>query len=153
MRLVKLFVCLMLLSASTEMYGQTKKVVRQQKAPETQKNAGKAKTQQKAKFVADFYPTDMKKGIYYMCIMESWNLANSKAVCRKMAAKGYSPALVQIAKEHDMGFFICIKQYKDKASAEKFARSFSDDRYELAYIFYNDELQRYNEKSGILEKW
>ena len=134
----KLFwVCFsLLLLVMTPAWGQTEVVKRPSKTT-------KAKS--------DYSPTDMKNGIYYMCIMESWNLTNSRATCRKMAAKGYSPALVQIAREHDMGYFVCIKQFKDKTSAEQFAKTFSDERYQLAYIFYNNDLKHFNQNSGVIE--
>ena len=138
----KMFVvCLLLCTLmSSVAYGQTNVIKRQntQKAPKVQ---------------TGYTPSNMKKGVYYMCIMESWNLSNSRAVCRKMAAKGYQPKLVQIPNEHDMGYFVCLKQTSNKAEAEKFAESFSDERYGLAYIFYNSDLLRYNKEKGVLERY
>ncbi len=51
-----------------------------------------------------------------------------------------------------MGYFICIKTFKDKRLAEDFAKSFSDEEYTLAYIFYNGELLDYKKEKGVIEK-
>lgn len=95
--------------------------------------------------------TNMKRGIYYMCIAWGQNLNWVKGVCKTWAEKGYKPNIVTFPKGKDeddlYGYYVCIKQFSDKSSAERFAESCSD----IVYIFYNYELLDYNRKKGVIE--
>lgn len=90
--------------------------------------------------------SNMKRGIYYMCVAWGENINWLNGVCKTWAEKGYKPTLVAFPKGMDEddcgGYYVCIKQFSDKSSAKRFAESCSD----LYYIFYNYKLLDDNPK-------
>lgn len=115
--------------------GQTKRV--------TTTNQVKRKPAQavrkKPTTVKTYSPVDMEPETYYLCINETWIVANGQALCRKMAAKGYKAELLKNP-DPSLGYHVCVKKEKLKAAALEFVRLFDDDRYHIAYVFYNGEM-------------
>ena len=85
-----------------------------------------------------YLPIDMEPETYYLCINQTLYVENGQAICRKMAAKGYDVDLVKSPGSDS--YHVCVKKEKEKMSARNFKRSFNDVRYDIAYVFYNNEL-------------
>lgn len=86
-----------------------------------------------------YTPVDMEPNTYYLCINETWHIENGQGLCRKMAAKGYKTELVKDP-DPQYGYHVCIKKDTNKSAAREFKRLFNDTRYDIAYVFYNNEL-------------
>ena len=85
-----------------------------------------------------YNPVDMEPETYYMCINETWVVKNGQDLCRKMAAKGYDAELVKDP-DPSMGYHVSVYKTKDKSSAINFYNNFKDDRWGIAYPFYDRE--------------
>ena len=80
----------------------------------------------------------MEPETYYMCINETWVIKNGQDLCRKMASKGYDAELVRDP-DPSMGYHVSVYKTKDKNSAINFYNNFNDERWGIAYPFYDRE--------------
>jgi len=121
-RIITSVIVLSLLSTMST-WGQTTVIKRN--SPATKPKTGKQNT---------IKPVEQEKGIYYLCLNWGYNLGWTQQVCREMRAKGY-PAIVV---KDGSGYMTCVKSFKNREDVAAFYQSFSDSRYHIQTIRYNN---------------
>jgi hypothetical protein len=103
------------------------------------RRGAKKTIQKKTQPTSNYYaPKEMEPNTYYMCINETWVVKNGQDLCEKMAAKGYETELVKDPNP-EFGYHVSVYKTKNINDAVYFYNNFDDDRWGIAYPFYNRE--------------
>lgn len=141
LRIITIVISFALLGA-IPVWGQTNVIKRQGNTVKQSTTTAK----RPAKSQVNVTPQKQEKGIYYVCLNFGYNLSWSQQICREMRAKGY-PAFVVADGEgfilnspskSDCGYMCCVKSFKNRQDVAAFCKSFSDSRYNIYAIRYNN---------------
>lgn len=80
----------------------------------------------------------MEANTFYMCINETWIIGNGQDLCRKMAKKGYNVELLANP-DPAFGYHVSVFKTRNKDEAVSFFKRFKDERWTIAYPYYNRE--------------